>query len=208
MALLSSPLNLELPCWEAPHKRRLSRGDVSRILSSHQGSSRRFSVPIQYLLHLRDRSTREDWLRSPALDNLQELEFRYGSIHAELPPPQPPSVPRFSSTLRVANFGGCAGFPDGSNANALLHLPVLKQLSLWDVTISETSLNSLLAGCPVLQSLLLSHTIDCPRARIVSPTLRSLCVIMDVIDGKCLKDCCFFWSRVFHIGHPWKWSSQ
>ena len=57
----SSPLNLELPCWPAPDKRRLSHGEVSRILSSHQGSGRR-------LLHLRDRSALEDWLRFPALD--------------------------------------------------------------------------------------------------------------------------------------------
>ena len=120
------------------------------------------------------------------LDNLQELEFHYSHPGAEIPLPMLlQSMRRFSSTLCVVNFGGCAGFPDGSNASALLHLPVLKQLSLWDVTISETSLNSLLAGCPVLQSLLLSHTIDCSRARIMSPTLRSLCVIMDVIGGKC-----------------------
>jgi hypothetical protein len=181
----SSPLNFELPFYFPPAE-RLSSGEISRILSSHQGPGRRFCVPSQYFLHLRDCSALEGWLQSPALDNLEELEFRYASGRAGIPsPPLPPSVRRFSSTLRVANFGGCAGFPDGSNASALLHLPVLKHLSLWDVTISESSLNSLLAGCPVLQSLLLSHTIDCPRARIVSPTLRSLCVIMDVIDGKC-----------------------
>ena len=62
--------------------------------------------------------------------------------------------------------------PDG-NATAL-HFPLLKQLSLLHVTISESSLHALLAGCPVLQSLLLSFNSGCRRLRIVSRSLRSI----------------------------------
>jgi hypothetical protein len=78
--------------------------------------------------------------------------------------------------LRVASFGGCV-FPDGNNASAL-HLPVLKQLSLLGVTISESSLHFLLAACPVLQSLMLNDIIGCSRIRIMSPTIRSIAIRM------------------------------
>ncbi|KAG2631303.1 hypothetical protein PVAP13_2NG009700, partial [Panicum virgatum] len=168
----SAPLNLD-PCG------RLVGRAISGILSAHLGPGRRFSIPRYILGQDVDRpaATLDDWLRSPALDNLQELDFHYGDRFpcggSPLPPPPllPASVYRFSSTLRVASFGGC-GFPDG-NATAL-HFPVLKQLSLLHVTISESSLHALLAGCPVLQSLLLSFNSGCRRLRIVSRSLRSI----------------------------------
>jgi hypothetical protein len=183
----TSPLNLDLGAL-LPYD-RLSLGEISSILSSHEGTGRRFTVPALYLDKLRERdssaATLEGWLRSPALDNLQELGFHYGCPpHVEIPPPLPASVRRFSSTLRVANFGGCSGFPDGSSdASALFHFPVLKQLSLLDVTISESSLQSLLASCPNLQSLMLSYGIDCSLVRIASPTLRSICVVLALRSG-------------------------
>ncbi|OQU88815.1 hypothetical protein SORBI_3002G100300 [Sorghum bicolor] len=40
--------------------------------------------------------------------------------------------------------------------------------------LSETSLNAVLAGCPLLQSLMLTESIGCKCIRIVSPTLRSI----------------------------------
>ncbi|KAG2640076.1 F-box/LRR-repeat protein At3g03360-like isoform X2 [Panicum virgatum] len=167
----SAPLNLD-PCG-------LSVGrEISRILSAHLGPGRRFFIPRYILRPEGERSAAtllDGWLRSPALDNLQELDFHYGDrfpyAQVSPPPPLPASVHRFSSTLRVASFGGC-GLPDG-NATAL-HFPLLKQLSLLHVTISESSLHALLAGCPVLQSLLLSFNSGCRRLRIVSRSLRSI----------------------------------
>ncbi|CAL5034433.1 unnamed protein product [Urochloa decumbens] len=167
----SAPLNLDL--------RSDSVGNnISRILSAHNGPGRRFSVPGCLLSWKCPAATLERWLRRPALNNLQELDFHYGdrfpcqgSLPLPPPPPPPASVHRFSSTLRVASFGGC-GFPEG-NASAL-HFPLLKKLSLLHVQISESALHALLAGCPVLQSLLLSFSSGCRRIRIVSRTLRSI----------------------------------
>ncbi|TVU40525.1 hypothetical protein EJB05_13992 [Eragrostis curvula] len=127
-------------------------------------------------------ATMDGWLRSPALDNHQELEFHFGPPRPMTPgcfppgfppPPLPATVRRFSSTLRVASFGGCT-FPDGNNDGAL-HLPLLKQLSLLNVRIAEeSSLFALLDGCPVLESLLVTQDIGCSRIRIVSGTIRSI----------------------------------
>ncbi|CAM0144757.1 unnamed protein product [Urochloa decumbens] len=181
----SAPLNLNV-CSDSVGS------NISRILSAHQGPGRRFSVLGCFLSRKCPAATLERWLRRPALNNLQELDFHYGdrfpclgSPLLPLPPPPPPppppaSVHRFSSTLRVASFGGC-GFPDG-NASAL-HFPLLKKLSLLHVQISESSLHALLAGCPVLQSLVLSFSSGCRRIRIVSRTLRS--IGMDTGWGDC-----------------------
>jgi len=60
--------------------------------------------------HDRSTATLEDWLRSPTLDNLQELEFHYSHPGVEIPLPMLlQSMRRFSSTLRLALFGGCGG---------------------------------------------------------------------------------------------------
>ena len=109
----SAPLNLD-PCGCSVGRA------ISRILSTHLGPGRRFFIPRYILGQDVDRPTAalDDWLRSPALDNLQELSFNYGDRFPRdlcpLPPPPllPASMHRFSSTLRVASFGGC-GFPDG-----------------------------------------------------------------------------------------------
>ncbi|TVT99050.1 hypothetical protein EJB05_55606 [Eragrostis curvula] len=169
----SAPLNFNLHDGH-PVPRRASAGEISRILSAHLGSGRCFSIPIRYF-ERKDHlvANLDGWLRSPALDGLQALEFHYGVPSPRSPrPPLPTSVYRFSRSLRVASFGGC-DFPDGSYAGAL-YLPVLTQLSLWHVRISESSLHAWLAGCSVLQSLLLAYKTGCPRLRIMSPSLRSI----------------------------------
>ncbi|KAG0542440.1 hypothetical protein BDA96_02G104300 [Sorghum bicolor] len=51
---------------------------------------------------------------------------------------------------------------------------------------AQTSLNALLAGCPLLQSLMLTESIGCKCIRIVSPTLRSIGV--RVCSGDILLD--------------------
>nr|TKW30156.1 hypothetical protein SEVIR_2G016500v2 [Setaria viridis] len=163
----SAPLNLDL---QKPLRHTPAR-DFSRVLSSHPGPGRRFTIDMRYVLS-RDSAPLEleAWLRCPAMDSLQELEFHLGRPF-EFPPLLPASLRRFSCTLRVASFGACS-FPDG-NANAL-HLPLLNQLSLVSVRISETSLHALLAGCSVLESLLLEDTNGFPRVQIMSTSLRSI----------------------------------
>jgi hypothetical protein len=145
------------------------------ILSTHQGPIRRLSIPEVYLDY-RDNPTitLDRWLQYPTLDRLQELEFQYGRRCGWISPlpPLPTSVHRFSSTLRVASFGQC-NFLGGISANGL-HFPLLKNLSLFDLNISESSLHSLIASCPVLESLLLTGQMGCSRIQIVSPTLRSI----------------------------------
>ena len=142
------------------------------MLSAHPGPGRRFSIPKDYLNCADNRLDR--WLQSPALENLQELDLNSNCL---LPswtwrPPPPASVHRFSSTLRVASFCGF-DFPDGTNAK-VLHLLLLEQLTLLDVTISEGSLHAMLADCSLLQSLLLLDSNGFPRLRIVSRSLRSI----------------------------------
>ncbi|GJN24304.1 hypothetical protein PR202_gb12038 [Eleusine coracana subsp. coracana] len=169
----SAPLNLDL------HDRPLTRKripfcDISVILS-HAGPGRRFAIPKHYLERNENPMAILDiLLQSPALDNLQELEFHCGYDELQL---LPASLPRFSSTLRVASIGGCI-FPLDANGISALHMPLLKQLSLSNVSILESSLYALLDGCPVLESLLLMQYIGCTRIRIASGTLRSIGVVI------------------------------
>ncbi|XP_034579119.1 F-box/LRR-repeat protein At4g14103-like [Setaria viridis] len=166
----SAPLNLDL---QKPLRRTPCR-DFSRVLSSHPGPCRRFTIDMRYVLSIVPAPhILEAWLQCPAFDSLQELEFHLGRP-LEFPmllPGQLRGSRRFSCTLRVASFGACS-FPDG-NANAL-HLPLLNQLSLVSVRISETSLHALLAGCSVLESLLLEDINGFPRVQIMSTSLRTI----------------------------------
>ncbi|OEL21635.1 hypothetical protein BAE44_0017345 [Dichanthelium oligosanthes] len=163
-----APLNVDLQDHAVRH--HVPAGEVTRILSAHPGPGRRFSIPDHYLgYHIPGHNpgcsdsvaeTLDGWLRSPALDNLRELEFDYDLPNRQAeddwfgwysrlprprspphpPPPLPASVHRFSSTLLVASFGRCS-LPDGDEdaAAAPVHLPVLRQLSLLDVTNSDFS---------------------------------------------------------------------
>ncbi|CAL5077766.1 unnamed protein product [Urochloa decumbens] len=171
----AAPLNFDL----LGHP--VSVADVSRVLAAHPGPCRRFCTPLRYAEPgERSAATLDGWLRCPALGNLEELRCHYGfprlgllsSDH--LPPPLPAAAQRVWSTLRVAAFDGFR-FPDRDDAAAgALQLPVLEQLSLSFVIISEGSLHALLAGCPVLQSLLLAGNNGLSRLRLVSPCLRSI----------------------------------
>ncbi|RLM93466.1 hypothetical protein C2845_PM08G09450 [Panicum miliaceum] len=114
-----------------------SKAVVSRILSEHQGVGRRFSVPPFILAddYATWHATLDGWLRSPALDHLQELNLSFHPFI--LPSPlMPRSALRFSPTLRVATFSFCK-FPD--NAAHHLQFPNLQHLALTSVTISEDS---------------------------------------------------------------------
>jgi len=110
------------------------------------------------------------WLRSPALDNLQELELWREFMH---PVPIPPVAFRLSSSLRALalNDGKYVKFP--ADDVDRLHFPNLKQLTIKCVIIAESALHTLLNKCPVLESLALSKNVGCGRLKISSPTLRS-----------------------------------
>jgi hypothetical protein len=163
--LRSAPLNLD-------GGDLLTIDVVSRILSAHRGPGRRFRFPAQ---RLQDHpATVDAWLRSPALDNLQEIDcwirFILGSQVLQ-PPPPPASAFRFSSCLCVATLSQCHLSDDVAQA---LQFPKLKKLALQCISISEDSLHSIIAGSPVLECLLLSTIFGFRCVRINSASLTSI----------------------------------
>ncbi|KAL6631327.1 hypothetical protein ACP70R_028177 [Stipagrostis hirtigluma subsp. patula] len=175
---LAAPLNLDVSRIPAANQDALA-GVISRILAAHPGPARRFSVPA---LHLhRRRATVAAWLRSPALDNLQELEFDVGEIPNRRAPQLslvtrpmqtlPASAFRFSSTLRVLTISKCHLL---DNLVETLNFPQLRLLGLEGVQISDGSLHRIIASCPVLECLLLSRSFGFRCPRINSRSLRSI----------------------------------
>ncbi|CAL5091926.1 unnamed protein product [Urochloa decumbens] len=165
----SAPLNVDLDDGDDP-QRRCTTGDISQVLAAHPGPGRRLHISYSRLIYTTT-ATLDGWLRSPALDNLRELEILFDPDLLRWGAPLPASVLRFSSTLAVVSFYACI-FPDcESNAIAM---PLLKKLTLLYVTISEASLHALLVGCHVLESLLLLNNKGYPQLKIASRSLRSL----------------------------------
>uniref|UniRef100_A0ACD6A131 Uncharacterized protein n=1 Tax=Avena sativa TaxID=4498 RepID=A0ACD6A131_AVESA len=159
----SAPLNLDSNGLVSYWKNLA--GVVSRVLSSHQGPGRRFRLSTLYTRE--DKATVEAFLQSPALDNLQELDlYCYGPF---LPPP--PSTFRFSPTLRVAHIRECSILDAHVQG---LHFPLLKHLGLDTVTISECSLQTLIARCPAIEFLLMGQCYGFHRLRINSLTIRGI----------------------------------
>ncbi|KAM3300442.1 hypothetical protein ACQJBY_041450 [Aegilops geniculata] len=146
---------------------------VSRILATHPGPGRRFCAPV-YHLH---GDEADAWLRSPALDNLHELElcsFKYSFPYPPgilQPAPPPAAVFRFSDTLGVATIRQCH-IPD--NMAQALFFPKLKKLGLENVTISESSLHAMIDGCPALECLLICRSSGFRCVRINSISLRGI----------------------------------
>ena len=114
--------------------------------------------------------------------------------------------------MRITSFGGFR-FPDdedgSSNAASVLRLPLLQQLTLERVRVSECSLRALLAGLPALESLLLLYNDGFRRLRVVSPSLRSIgvsrgcaCLRLKVLvieDAPCLERLLFFQDKKMEI---------
>ena len=191
----SAPLNLD---FHDDHV-GIVASDISHILSTHPGPVRRFVMPRPCHGKQYPTSTvRDGWLRSPALDNLQELQFSGDGDSLLLP-----SVHRFSPTLCIARFSDCSILAAGGNDAGPLHWPLLKQLTLFSVSISESSLHALLAGCPVLESLLLLYNRGLSRLQIVSRSLRSIGVHsghngqqLVIEDAPCLERLLYFGGTV------------
>uniref|UniRef100_A0ACD5XPF3 Uncharacterized protein n=1 Tax=Avena sativa TaxID=4498 RepID=A0ACD5XPF3_AVESA len=173
----SAPLNLVVDCSLSGQEHdRIAI--VSKILATHPGPARRLSLGNDGdgICLCRDLYAKFcGWFQSPALDGLEELEvacFRNYYLYSRTRPRLPPYVLRFAPTLRIANISGC-DFPENTAA-AALHLPHLMQLKLFNVTISESAIQRLLAGCTVLESLELGRINGLSSVRIISPTLRTV----------------------------------
>ncbi|CAO1939936.1 unnamed protein product [Urochloa humidicola] len=164
----AAPLNVDLHDGDGP-RRETTAGDISRVLAAHPGPGRRLHISYSRLSYSpldTAAANLDGWLRSPTLNNLRELEILFDRGHATPQLPLPASALRFSSTLAVASFDACV-FPDNAIA-----MPLLKQLTLLRVRISEASLQAMLAGSHVLDSLLLLNNEGYPRLKIASPGLR------------------------------------
>ncbi|CAL5089918.1 unnamed protein product [Urochloa decumbens] len=167
----SAPLNLDCDGFPAAADDAYG-GAVSRVLSAHGGPGRRFRVAA-HLIHCRPDAV-DAWLRSPALDNLEEIDFCHRFRDPELLrllTPPPASISRFSGSLRVATFGKCR-IPDGLAET--FRFPQLKQLGIEKVCISEGALQSLILSCPALEYLFVNESFGFSCLRINSNSLRSM----------------------------------
>ena len=96
----SSPLD-RIVTHELCHGYRKSLDAFSKILGSHLGPTRGLRMG-KFRSNGKDRAKLDDWFRSPALDQLEELTFDDGHMRS-----LPTSALRLAPTLRVAKFRNC-----------------------------------------------------------------------------------------------------
>jgi hypothetical protein len=96
----SIPLDL-IDTHELCHDYRKSLDAFSKILGSHLGPTRGFRMG-KFRSNGKDRAKLDDWFRSPALDQLEELTFDDGHMRS-----LPTSALHLAPTLRVAKFRNC-----------------------------------------------------------------------------------------------------
>ncbi|XP_037474411.1 uncharacterized protein LOC119350900 [Triticum dicoccoides] len=158
------------PLWLSPNA-PLHLGDdidildlpISSILSDHPGPARRVSLYRRFLPDEID-----GWFRSGSLSGLQDLEVVNLEWDHQLPLPSHALI-RFAPTLRLLSLSHCR-FPDLGVPSSFPHL---KQLFMYDVGVSDNHLQSMIAGCVVLESVSL-HIMGFGRLCITSLTLRSI----------------------------------
>ncbi|XP_051184638.1 F-box/FBD/LRR-repeat protein At3g26920-like [Lolium perenne] len=175
----SSPLNLEAN-YRLCSSQFKRIPIVSKILSDHTGPARRFVFNFIRLHKDRKRFAEEalqieSWFRSPALAKLQNLCISFRLLedtHGDkMLYPLPPSVFLCAPTLVVARISFCY-FPKEIVPSGCF--PLLKQLQLCWVSISEDVFHGVLSACHVLESLYLWSIADVGCFHISSPTLRSV----------------------------------
>ncbi|CAO2199909.1 unnamed protein product [Urochloa humidicola] len=176
----SSPLNLEA---RVSYSNSSDDRGVAAALAAHAGGvpARRFS--LTWDAYSDGFPAIDGWLRSPTLDGLRELELFYhapngryvrgGHRHTPLPLP----VLRFSATLRTlcisCDWCRIDIIVPGASAGDE-PCPHLEQLTFKGVDIAESTLHGILAGSPVLKSLMLHYNIGYRCLRIRSETLWSV----------------------------------
>ncbi|XP_047057016.1 putative F-box/LRR-repeat protein At3g49150 [Lolium rigidum] len=162
----SAPLNLDILTWIPHVPISVLASAISQILSQHPGPTRRFSFPCHHLgFSAEVESWFRSWFHSRALANLQELNIIYtdGLL--------PPFVLCSASTLLVAKISYCH-FPH--EIVSPMNFPLLKKLSLFNVSISEEVFHLLISSCHALESLFIKGVKSTGRLRVSSSTLRSI----------------------------------
>ena len=96
----SSPLDL-INTHELYHGYRKSLDAFSKILGSHLGPTKGLRMG-KFRSNGMDQAKLDDWFRSPALDQLEELTFDDGHMRS-----LPTSALHLAPTLRVAKFRNC-----------------------------------------------------------------------------------------------------
>ncbi|KAM0891774.1 hypothetical protein ACQ4PT_026159 [Festuca glaucescens] len=158
-----APLNLAVVCKLRNKHKGVTV--VSKILSDHRGPARRFSILLVFFHGIM--AVVDGYFCSATLAGLQELEVT--NLQRKRYPLPPPALTRFAPTLRVLKLDGCQ-FCDRVTRPSFPHL---KQLILYNVGISEDSLQCMISACAVLESLSL-RGVWFARLCISSPTLRSI----------------------------------
>jgi hypothetical protein len=162
----SAPLNLDILTWIPHVPISVLASAISQILSQHPGPTRRFSFPCRHLgFSAEVESWFHSWFHSRALANLQELNIIYtdGVL--------PPFVLCSASTLLVAKISYCH-FPH--EIVSPMNFPLLKNLSLFNVSISEEVFYLLISSCHALEGLFIKGVKSTGCLRVSSPTLRSI----------------------------------
>ncbi|KAM0901038.1 hypothetical protein ACQ4PT_020240 [Festuca glaucescens] len=80
---------------------------------------------------------------------------------------------RFSATLLAFTLGQSRL---SNGITRALHFPLLKHLTLQEVTLSDCSLHSFISGCPALECLLIYGSFGLRSLKINSSTLRSISI--------------------------------
>ncbi|XP_048546021.1 putative F-box/LRR-repeat protein At5g02700 [Triticum urartu] len=181
----SAPLNLDVELRRKDEP--ASSGLVSRILAEHQARCRRLALIWHGYESDHVFPLLNGWLESPAFKGLSEFDLWLKQEEIcqklrfvptwEVPYGLPLSLLRLLPKLRILSIKCTCyviHFPSTTTLAGDLHFHELKQLTLKGVVVSEGFLHGLLAGCTVLESLVLSGLEGACGFRINSSTLRRL----------------------------------